>query len=62
MSSDIADPININAEILETLDEDNRLTRDFVDRVLTQSKTVIWMRCAGLLSRSTKQTSPIFLS
>jgi magnesium transporter len=37
MTSDIADPNLIEAEvpeILETLDEDNRLTRDFVDRVL----------------------------
>ena len=34
MSSDIADPVNTDPEIVETLDEDNRLTRDFVDRVL----------------------------
>jgi magnesium transporter len=37
MTSDIADPHLTEAEvpeILETLDEDNRLTRDFVDRVL----------------------------
>jgi magnesium transporter len=34
MTSDIADPLTIDTEILETLDEDNRLTRDYVDRVL----------------------------
>ena len=34
MTSDIADPIINGPEILETLDEDNRLTRDYVDRVL----------------------------
>ena len=34
MTSDIASPIIIDTEIVETLDEDNRLTRDYVDRVL----------------------------
>ena len=34
MTSDIANPIIIDTEIVETLDEDNRLTRDYVDRVL----------------------------
>jgi magnesium transporter len=34
MTSDIADPLTIDTEILETLDEDNRLTREYVDRVL----------------------------
>ena len=34
MTSEIADPDLIPDEIVETLDEDNRLTRDFVDRVL----------------------------
>jgi magnesium transporter len=34
MTSDIASPIFIDTEIVETLDEDNRLTRDYVDRVL----------------------------
>ena len=34
MTSDIANPNNIDLEIVETLDEDNRLTRDYVDRVL----------------------------
>ncbi|OYY69874.1 MAG: magnesium transporter [Sphingomonadales bacterium 17-56-6] len=34
MTSDIADPNIIDPEIVETLDEDNRLTRDYVDRVL----------------------------
>ena len=34
MTSDIASPNIIDTEIVETLDEDNRLTRDYVDRVL----------------------------
>ena len=34
MTSDIASPDFIDTEIVETLDEDNRLTRDYVDRVL----------------------------
>jgi len=34
LTSDIANPTVIDPEILETLDEDNRLTRDYVDRVL----------------------------
>lgn len=37
MTDEIADPLladTENPEIVETLDEDNRLTRDFVDRVL----------------------------
>ena len=34
MTSDIANPTVIDPEIVETLDEDNRLTRDYVDRVL----------------------------
>ena len=34
MTSDIASPIIIDTEIVETLDEDNRLTRDYVDRGL----------------------------
>lgn len=34
MTSDIADPFIDVPEIVETLDEDNRLTRDYVDRVL----------------------------
>lgn len=34
MTSDNADPDLLNDEFVETLDEDNRLTRDFVDRVL----------------------------
>ncbi|MEP7350665.1 MAG: magnesium transporter [Sphingorhabdus sp.] len=34
MTSEIADPDMLPEDIVETLDEDNRLTRDFVDRVL----------------------------
>jgi magnesium transporter len=34
MTSENADPVTIDEEIVETLDEDNILTRDFVDRVL----------------------------
>ncbi|WP_445783683.1 magnesium transporter [Sphingorhabdus sp.] len=34
MTSDIASPNIIDTEIVKTLDEDNRLTRDYVDRVL----------------------------
>ena len=34
MTSDIASPSIIDTEIVKTLDEDNRLTRDYVDRVL----------------------------
>ncbi len=34
MTSEIADPDMLPDDIVETLDEDNRLTRDFVDRVL----------------------------
>jgi magnesium transporter len=34
LTSDIANPAIIDPEIVETLDEDNRLTRDYVDRVL----------------------------
>ena len=34
MTSDIANPTDLDPEIVETLDEDNRLTRDYVDRVL----------------------------
>ena len=34
MTSEIANPNVLDPEIVETLDEDNRLTRDFVDRVL----------------------------
>jgi len=34
LTSDIANPAIIDPEIMETLDEDNRLTRDYVDRVL----------------------------
>jgi len=34
MISENADPVIIDDDIMETLDEDNRLTRDFVDRVL----------------------------
>ena len=34
MTSEIADPDMLAEDIVETLDEDNRLTRDFVDRVL----------------------------
>ena len=34
MTSEIADPDMIPDDVVETLDEDNRLTRDFVDRVL----------------------------
>lgn len=35
MTSEHADPIIVDDEIVETLDEDNILTRDFVDRVLS---------------------------
>ena len=34
MTSENADPLLVAGEVYETLDEDNRLTRDFVDRVL----------------------------
>ena len=34
LTSDIANPTVIDPEIVEMLDEDNRLTRDYVDRVL----------------------------
>jgi magnesium transporter len=38
MTSDNAEPVMIDDEIVETLDEDNRLTRDYVDRVLDASE------------------------
>jgi len=34
MTSEPADPVNIDDDVMETLDEDNILTRDFVARVL----------------------------
>jgi magnesium transporter len=34
MTSEPADPEILDADVMETLDEDNNLTRDFVDRVL----------------------------
>jgi magnesium transporter len=34
LTSDIANPTVLDPEIVETLDEDNRLTRDYVARVL----------------------------
>ncbi len=38
MISENADPVTIDDDVMETLDEDNRLTRDFVDRVLDASE------------------------
>ena len=34
MTSEIANPDLVADDVVATLDEDNRLTRDFVDRVL----------------------------
>ena len=46
MTSDIASPNIIDTEIVETLDEDNRLTRDYVDRVLDEADRAMYVRKA----------------
>jgi hypothetical protein len=46
LTSDIANPAIIDPEIVETLDEDNRLTRDYVDRVLDAVENGNLDRCA----------------
>lgn len=62
LTSDIANPAIIDTEIMETLDEDNRLTRDYVDRVLDAVEDGNLDEVYRLVEPCTKPTLPTFLN